>query len=46
MAGVGFVLILITALGYLLDWDREFTPLFIIGIVFLVIGMSMVKKEK
>ncbi len=45
MAGAGFFLILLTALSYLLDWDRQMTPLFIIGIVFVVIGMNMSKKK-
>jgi len=44
MAGVGFIMILITALSYLLNWDGQYTPLFIIGIVFVAVGMNMTRK--
>ncbi len=44
MAGVGFVMILITVFSYLLNWDGLYTPLFIIGIVFVAVGMNMTKK--
>ncbi|MFC1685461.1 hypothetical protein ACFLZZ_00380 [Nanoarchaeota archaeon] len=43
MAGIGFVMILANALNYLLNWGKEMTPLFIIGLVFVVIGMNMTK---
>ncbi len=47
MVGVGFVMILITALSYLLNWDGQYTPLFIIGIVLVVVGMNMtIKTDK
>ncbi|NNF35360.1 MAG: hypothetical protein HKN68_14715 [Saprospiraceae bacterium] len=45
MAGVGFILILITALSYLLNWDGQYTPLFILGIVFVAVGMNMTRKS-
>ncbi len=45
MAGVGFLMILINALGYLLGWQTDFTPLWIIGLVFVVIGMKWVSKN-
>lgn len=45
MALGGFILILINALGYILNWESNFTPLGIIGIVFVVIGMNMVRKK-
>ena len=44
MVGVGFIMILITALSYLLNWDGQYTPLFIIGIVFVAVGMNMTRK--
>jgi len=44
MAGSGFVLLLVNAANYLFHWDRNFTPIFIIGLVFVVIGMNFVKK--
>jgi len=43
MAGVGFVMILINALSYILKWKTNSTPLLIIGLVCVVVGMNMVK---
>ena len=41
---VGFVLIVTNALKYILDWDNKFTPVGIIGIVLVAIGMKMFKR--
>ncbi|MBR9700055.1 hypothetical protein GOV09_06365 [Candidatus Woesearchaeota archaeon] len=41
MAGAGFFMIIVNALDYLLGWDIEFTPLLIIGLVLVVVGMNM-----
>ena len=43
MAGVGFLMILVNALSYLLNWEGEFVPIFIIGLVFVAVGMSWVR---
>jgi hypothetical protein len=39
----GFVMILVNALSYLLGWNTNFTPLGIIGLVFVAVGMKTVK---
>lgn len=44
MTGVGFVMILITVLSYLLHWDGQYSSLFIIGIVFVAVGMNITRK--
>lgn len=44
MAVVGFIMILITALSYFFNWDGQYTPLFIIGLVFVAVGMNMTRK--
>ena len=46
MAGVGFAMVVFNALNYLLDWDKESTPLMIIGIALTVTGMNMVRSSK
>jgi membrane protein implicated in regulation of membrane protease activity len=38
MAGVGFVMILINALSYLLGWDLKSPAFTILGLVLIVIG--------
>ncbi|MFC1769407.1 hypothetical protein ACFLZX_06630 [Nanoarchaeota archaeon] len=43
MAGAGFFLIILNALNYILGWDKEATPIFIIGLVFVVVGMNWVR---
>ncbi len=45
MAGVGFLMILVNALDYLLGWDGEFVPLMIIGLVFVVSGMNLARNR-
>jgi hypothetical protein len=43
MAGIGFTMLLVNALAYLLGWDSA-TPAFtVIGLVFVVIGLKTVK---
>ena len=44
MAGVGFLMILINALDYLLGWDQELMPLMIIGLVLVITGMNLSRK--
>ena len=44
MAGIGLLMILVNALNYVLDWDGEFMPLMIIGLVLVVTGMNLAKK--
>ena len=38
MAGIGFVMILINALSYLLGWDMKSPAFTILGLVLIVIG--------
>jgi len=38
MAGIGFVMILINALSYLLGWDLKSPAFTILGLVLIVIG--------
>jgi hypothetical protein len=45
MTGAGFVMILITALSYVLNWDRQYTSLFIIGLVFVGVGLNLTRKS-
>jgi hypothetical protein len=45
MASIGLLLILANAFNYVLGWDGEFVPLMIIGLVLVVTGMNLVKKD-
>ena len=45
MTGIGFLMILVTALGYILNWDRNFSAIFIIGLVFVGVGMNRTRKS-
>lgn len=45
MAGFGFVMILINALSYLLNWDLKSPVLTIVGLVFIVIGAKTAGKS-
>jgi len=45
MAGIGLLLIMANAFNYVLGWDGEFVPLMIIGLVLVVTGMNLVKKD-
>jgi membrane protein implicated in regulation of membrane protease activity len=44
MAGVGFVMILINALSYLLGWDLKSPAFTILGLVLIVIGARTARK--
>ena len=41
MSVVGFLMILANALDYLLGWQGDFTPLWMMGLVVVVIGMHI-----
>ena len=45
MVGVGFLMILVNALDYLLGWDGQFLPLMIIGLGLAVTGMNLSRKR-
>ena len=45
MAIIGFLLILYNALNYIFGWNEGSTPLSVIGIVFVAVGMGIVKKS-
>jgi hypothetical protein len=45
MAGIGLLMLLANAFNYVLGWDGEFVPLMIIGLVLVVTGMNLVKKD-
>ena len=46
MAIIGFLLILYNALNYIFGWNAGSTPLSVMGIVFVVVGMGIVKKSR
>ena len=41
---IGFLVIIINALGYLFDWGLKSSPLVIMGIVFLAIGAKTIRE--
>ena len=43
--GAGLFLVIINALKYLLDASADFTPIGIIGLVFVAIGLNWVRKK-
>jgi hypothetical protein len=43
MVGAGFAMIVLNALNYLLEWNSEFTPIGIIGLVFVAVGLRMAR---
>jgi hypothetical protein len=45
MAGVGFVMILINALSYLLGWDLKSPGFTIFGLVLIIIGARTARKS-
>jgi len=45
MAGVGFVMILINAMSYLLSWDLKSPVITIMGLVLVVIGARIARKS-
>jgi len=46
MAIAGFILILINALDYILNWKLEMPVFGTLGIIFVAIGMKTVRKTK
>ena len=46
MAIIGFVLILVNAIGYILKTNSTPSVIFILGIIFLVIGMMSIRKSE
>jgi len=46
MALIGFLMLVMNAAGYIFHLDIKHPALTVMGIVFVVIGMSMVKKSK
>ena len=46
MAIVGFIMILINAIGYLFDFDITSPAMGIMGLVFVAVGMGMVRRTK
>lgn len=46
IAIIGFILILISAINYIFSLNFQTTALFVIGIVFIIFGMGIVKKIK
>jgi hypothetical protein len=45
MSAIGFLMIVTNALDYLLGWEADFTPLWLIGLVMVVIGMHMSRMD-
>ena len=45
MMMTGFIMIIINTLNYLLEWNSEFTPLGIIGLVFVAVGLRMTREK-
>ena len=44
MVGIGLLMILIAVLGYTFNWDRNFSIIFIIGLIAVAVGMNLVRK--
>jgi hypothetical protein len=45
MVGAGFLIILVNAFAYLLDWNGEYTPLLIIGLALSVTGLTLTRNK-
>lgn len=45
MAVIGFIMVLVNAIGYILDLNVRTPSLTILGLVFVVIGMKIAKKS-
>lgn len=41
IAGLGLVMILANALGYLLAWPADLMPLLIIGLILVAVGVNL-----
>jgi hypothetical protein len=46
MTIIGFILILINAVNYIFGWEFKSTPLVILGLIFVVIGLKIAKENK
>jgi hypothetical protein len=46
MAIIGFLMLVVNAVGYIFNLDIKNPALTVMGIVFVVIGMGMVRKHK
>jgi len=46
MLGSGFIMIVANALDYLLGWNTELSPIGIIGLVFVAIGLKWIRIEE
>lgn len=46
MAIIGFIMLLINAIGYIFNLDIKHPALTVMGIVFVIVGMGIVKKSK
>jgi hypothetical protein len=44
MAGVGFLMLLVNALAYILDWDIKNVVFTVLGLVFVIIGLKLFRK--
>ncbi len=44
MAGIGFLLLLINALSYLLNWDIENPGFTGLGLIFVVTGLKVARR--
>jgi len=45
MAAGGFILLLFNALSYLLDWNSKNTAFTILGLIFVAVGLKMIRKQ-
>jgi len=46
MAGVGFVMLLVNAFGYIFDWDIKSPAFTVLGLIFVMIGLKRARKSK
>jgi urea transporter len=46
MAGVGFVMLAVNAVGYVFDTGVKSPALTVLGLVFVVIGLQIARKNK
>jgi len=46
MAIIGFAMILVNAFSYILKWENTSPTIFIMGLVFVTIGMQTVRKQQ
>ena len=44
MAGIGFLLLLINTLSYLLDWDIKNPAFTGLGLIFVVVGLKLARR--